>query len=369
MSLRSDHELSDDALRYERARVRRRWFEIVTSVALVAVAGLVGALGAERVPSSYALVVFWLVFNEAVRRAMRQIGTAENVIESTELARVAPFVSLVQFLVAWIIAAELLIDAGVPAFGRRVTLTLSTTLIGIALAATWWGSAALHDRLALAVWLSLLVPTELASPRTARAAITVIRVVVALVLHMALMSRSEGRVSPSKWRHFDNTAIRQVMLVASNNSARKLAQTAWTVHAWPPLLLASLVIVALNEWGASRSPVVRQQTSPPPTPRQLSGDDDDDDESYAIFDEDAADATASSEIDLEASSPAVVGSPQPASELLVSPPSPVVTPPSQSGIGRLVAGGRRRPRRGVGPGFLQHLRELEEAKERRRAQQ
>ena len=329
MSLRSDKSLSKDALRYERARVRRRWFEIITSLLLIGISGIVGTMGAERVLSAYALVVFWLVFNESVRRAMRQVGMAENVIESTELARVAPFVSLVQFLVAWIIAAELLIDAGVPAFGRVATGLLSSVMFVIALAATWWPSPTLHDRLALLVWLSLLIPSELASPRSAPAIMTVVRVGVSIGLHMALMSRSEGRVSPSKWRSFDNTAIRHVMSVASNNSARKLAQTAWIVHAWPPLLLGTLVIVALNEWKASRPLPVRQRTSPPPSPLMVGQE-----EFVVVDEEDDGDETSS--YDIEAARPTAVA--------VSVPPSPdptSKTPSPQS--------------RGPGVGFLKYV--------------
>jgi hypothetical protein len=253
---------------------------------------------------------------------------AENVIESTELARVAPFVSLVQFLVAWIIVAELLIDAGVPAFGRMATVILSTCLLSIALAATWWPSPTVHDRLALLVWLSLLVPTELASPRTAPAVMTVVRVIVAIGLHMALMSRSEGRVSPSKWRHFDNTAIRHVMSVASNNSARKLAQTAWIVHAWPPLLLGTLLVVALNEWKASRPLPVRQRTSPPPSPSMVARNE----EEY-VYIEDTMPATADHSLVDESAPPFAATSAydieaQPAA--ISVPPTPESTPPSSN---------------------------------------
>ena len=271
--LRADRTLSKGEIRDEVARRDRRIFQMVTSLIVLVVTFIVASFGAHRLLSAYVFVLFWLLFNEAVRRVLRRIGEANNVNESTELARVAPFCTLVSYVLAWIAASELLVGTGALSqpFGRTVSFALTAALFAMAVAATWSQNRVVHDRFAALAWMALLVPTQSSSPRTASALLTSMRVLVLLGSHFSLMARSEGRVSSTKWHEYalNSSSMAQVMSVASNNSARKLAQSAWILTAWPPAILLVVTIILLNEYVGVIVP--RQSTSPPlsrsPSPR------------------------------------------------------------------------------------------------------
>ncbi len=259
----ADSQLDDDGRAYKRARMLRRNFQGVVSIALLVTIALVAVVGVERLVSAYAFMAMWLGFNEAQRRVLRHVGETTNVEVSSEMARVAPFAALVSYVIAWIGAGELLLGTGAlpTPFPDALNYALSGALVAAALAATWRSrDSVLHDRLAAFTWFALLLPTRASSPRTAWWALSIGRVVIVLGTHLALMSSSELLISTSKLHSSlgsdDRLAsLASVTRVASNNAARKLAQSAWILVAWPPLIIVGGIgVVALNEYIGAVSP-------------------------------------------------------------------------------------------------------------------
>lgn len=262
-----DADLNIDTYRYEIARRDRRIFEMVVSILIIVVTAGIATFGAHRLLSAYAFTSFFLVFADVLRRGARRIGESTSIVEADELMQASPFCALISLIVVWIATSELLVGTGALSepFGLLVSRVMSVLLIAGAIMATWLTAPAASDGTALVIWLSMLIPTESASPRTAPALVTLLRVVFALLVHFVLMSRIEGRIAPGRWDPMGTNAGATVIKTGATISSRKLAQTGWILQANSMLVIigVSIGIVILNELASTRHRPTRQNTSPP----------------------------------------------------------------------------------------------------------
>ena len=268
--LLSDDFLDSDEQVYERARFARRTTQAsITTLVLIVVATVTIVGVRVQSLSSYAFVILWLGFNEIQRRTVRRIGETTNIEAASEMARMAPFSTLVSYVIGWMGVSELTLGTGAldAPFADVWNYAISVVVVVAAIATTWRNhDVRLHDWLAALMYFALLIPTRTTSPRTAWWLLSVGRVISVFGMHMTLMSRSELRISSSKLHASNNgettQALAAVTRIAANNAARKLVQSAWILVVWPPLIPFSVVgIIILNEFVGTSAP--RQNTSPP----------------------------------------------------------------------------------------------------------
>ena len=272
-----DRSATAETHRYELARRDRRALEVAFMVFVLLLTVL--TVWAPRLLAIYAYIAFVLILVETLRRGVRRIGMSIHVYEAVELARAAPFCTLVVYMVFWLGATHLLLDTGALSapFSQRITFGVSVLLSVLVLYSTYAQRA--DNNTATLLWLLLLLPTENTSPRTAPPLLTCARVFIALLTHRIIMERTEGRIAPSKWQESKKSvSTAYAAALGAQVSARRLVQTAWVFVVAPQFLLGSIVIVALNEHvSTAASPLPRQRTSP-----TVSDDDDDDEEGSAL---------------------------------------------------------------------------------------
>ena len=285
--------LPDTSLRSWERAVRRaryvRWlFQSSAFIALVLITLLVASFGAHRVASAYAFALFTVAFGAGVVHGLARIESARYAPVAAEYARAAPFAALVAMWIGWIAIDEWLLGTGALSapFGLRTMYALSALLFGGSIVTTLRHVE--PSRVLLVLVISLLFPTEGASPRVAAVHTTLIRVVTSFVSLLALMQRTERWPSPQSSSsnrkeidiecdgglsssvistlycvnndssdydtdgdddNIENEQNVDSMLhlgIASRSSARTLAQVGWMLVAWPPLLIVAPALIILN---------------------------------------------------------------------------------------------------------------------------
>ena len=281
--LLTDGSLDEECRRHEVARRDRRVFELAWSAVLVCVTLLVGVRGLGRAGSAYAYLAAVLIFAESVRRMVRRFGSAEHLMEGSELAKTAPFCAVVAVTFAWLGTGHFLLAGGAlaTAWSNALGTLLTVLLLAGAVIVTWLGPGpmASHavDASVLVLGVAVALPVPASAPALAPALGTAARVVFLLLGHFVLQTRMDGRLSPARWRAMTRETSARVAAAAANIAAFRLAQLGWMFVAVPRwfvfFALARSVLnecappLALHRAGTPAAAHPRLDDSPPPSPR------------------------------------------------------------------------------------------------------
>ena len=193
-----DADLTDERLRYERARRYRRMFELGSALLLMLLV-LVMAIPAETVVIVYMYMGVLCAWAETIRRGVRQFGLAHHVGESAELAKAVPVAVAAGYVFAWLGATLLLLGtkALVSPWSRLVAVIMTAILLALAVFVTLYGprtNDTRHVDLAMVVvCISLFLPTQTVTPQTATTLMVMIRLIIFICMQFDLGTRDEGR--------------------------------------------------------------------------------------------------------------------------------------------------------------------------------
>ena len=250
-----DDDLTQDMVRYEEARKFRRMQEVFAAVHLSVTVTLASLAGPTI--GTYACASLWLAFAEAARRAVRRFGDAQHMGEATELAKSGPFWLVAAYALTWVTFSHMFIRGGALSGGFSAPFAYTFTAVSLAYAgATTWvgpGQVPRADLTTAVLWIILAFPPHATAPSTAPFVVVAAKTLGVMLLQFALTARDEGRYSAARWTQMTRQASVRVTSVAANTAAFRLGQTAWVLHAHPPVfLLSAFAVLAANEWRATR---------------------------------------------------------------------------------------------------------------------